>query len=400
MKKRQAIRFFPAFPVHRCRGVSFNSPTTGEKVCVGQFDEGAGILLVSPDILDRLTLASRSPFFDGFVLRQMSPKVVYEDVNREVSAFLAAAAKLGKGEARSGEEAADKEKAGAAETPSQEKGNGQEAKTNSRGSVSPNRKTGKRASYVKSLSGSLTTPQQAAPILTELEQTGRCSVPVQFIEFTRGKEKDLNLCVGDCYWLGMKIPLQACNPFLVSRQEGILEYYTGAPSSRSASSPPSLPESPAATEGGTMRNPRGGDRRMGPVHQNGDENSRNARTNVEGEKGKGDNQRKEDDELGTYRDVVEELSSHVMEMCKRAAEVVPNTVASVAGKVQEAFPRSTEEAMDRGKSWVELSQRSYKRLTTHAKSSTFAVHTGAPRFAATKASVARFSAETEQNHLQ
>ncbi|KEP62844.1 UNVERIFIED_CONTAM: hypothetical protein HHA_309920 [Hammondia hammondi] len=349
-KRGRGIRFFPAFPVHRCRGVSFTAPETGEKVCYGQFDEGAGILLVSPEVLDSMSLASRSPFFDGFVLRQMTPNVVHNQVHREVSAFLAAAAKLGKGDAAS-QAPGDKGDAG----------DGKEAKNAVGGTSSSRNRTSGKGLYVKKLSGSLTTPQLAAPILTELEQNGRCSVPVQFIEFKRGNEKDLNLCVGDCYWLGLKIPLQACNPFLLSRQEGMLEYYTGAPSV-------SPPEASAGIDGG-LRTPRDGDRQRaaGGPDNNKREAARDARTHADGEKGKSDKAR-EEDELWTRRGALEDVGNHVMEMCKRAAEAVPNTVSSVAGKVQEAFPRSAEEAMDRGKSWVKFSHATYERLTTHAMS--------------------------------
>ncbi|RQX72332.1 hypothetical protein TGCAST_309920 [Toxoplasma gondii CAST] len=354
-KRGRGIRFFPAFPVHRCRGVSFTAPETGEKVCYGQFDEGAGILLVSPEVLDSMSLASRSPFFDGFVLRQMTPNVVQNQVHREVSAFLAAAAKLGKGDAAS-QTPGDKETGDKGDA-----GDGQEAKSAVGGTSSSRNRTNGKGLYVKKLSGSLTTPQLAAPILTELEQNGRCSVPVQFIEFKRGKEKDLNLCVGDCYWLGLKIPLQACNPFLLSRQEGMLEYYTGTPSV-------SPPEASGGTDGG-LRNPQDGDRRRaagGPGNNKG-EAERDARMNADGGKEKSDKAR-EEDELWTPRGTLEDVGNHVMEMCKRAAEAVPSTVSSVAGKVQEAFPRSAEEAMDRGKGWVKFSHATYERLTTHAMS--------------------------------
>lgn len=91
------LRFFPAFPVHRCRGVSVTLPPNGEKVCFGQFEETAGILLLSPEQLDGLAVASKSPFFDGFVLRHLSPSIAALDARRKAAAVLAAAAKLGKG---------------------------------------------------------------------------------------------------------------------------------------------------------------------------------------------------------------------------------------------------------------------------------------------------------------
>lgn len=91
------LRFFPAFPVHRCRGVSVTVPPSGEKVCFGQFEETAGILLLSPEQLDGLAVASKSPFFDGFVLRHLSPSLAAQDARRKAAAVLAAAAKLGKG---------------------------------------------------------------------------------------------------------------------------------------------------------------------------------------------------------------------------------------------------------------------------------------------------------------
>lgn len=61
--------FFPAFPVHRCRGLSLWDVETNERVCLGKFEETAGLVLLAPEMLAKLALSFRTPFFDGVVLR-------------------------------------------------------------------------------------------------------------------------------------------------------------------------------------------------------------------------------------------------------------------------------------------------------------------------------------------
>ncbi|PFH33979.1 hypothetical protein BESB_071310 [Besnoitia besnoiti] len=398
-----SLRYFPAFPVHRCRGVSLTSPTTGDKVCFGHFEEGAGILLVAPEVLDTLALSSRSPFFDGFILRQLSPKVFYDEVKRELSAYLAAAAKLGQQPAGlEGQHSQDKkarEKArweraaggdGEAErggepprgrdpeseqdeqaegllgkelgrTPPREAAGGEDRRKSLGTSVPLQGKLrGAAASaspsvVVESLSGCLTSADEATPLLTELERTGKCSVPIQFLEFTRGKETDLNLCIGDCYWLGMKIPLQACNPFLVSRNEGILEYFTAPPSSQAPHPSTSWSQEAEDERRQRARGGRGEHAGRAPGRQPG------AGRPMEEEDGQ------DDDELWDYRAALEEVSKHMLEKCKRAAEVLPETVSSVANKVQGSLPRSTDAALEKAKQCADSAQRSLGRLAEHAR---------------------------------